>query len=308
MKVNTMFFSTRRSLSILSFSTALILAASAAGCTDDNSVKPDAEIVDRTTQALAIGDLKSINGEYGALCDERTGAWSVKIDALATLDNDPLSVLKNDTDCALKVTSIIAENAADQYDATPDLAIGSAYQGSASAFADGANPVAFYANAKMTPADFSDDFLVTILYSDDPNAASFDHEADFAQWLGSAEGDQVAAPNYTKTDSLVVGSDVNDEVTDASGSVDFTDGSVVAERYFVDLNTLSGSPTYLEIKGVFDAGSSTAISGADPSIAASELALIGEGLPAVRTVIFRHMEDGVASFQTFKITINPPSP
>jgi hypothetical protein len=294
-----------RNLSIVTLMSALVLAAGASGCSGPEVLEANAETIDKTQQPLAIGALLSVNGAYEAGCTDRSGSWSIEIDPGATLDNPALSVIKNDTACQLTVTSLVAD---DEYFADPEITLASSYQISASAFsvAGAAPPVAFFANAKMNPADFSANFAVTILYSDDQNAASAANNASYAEWIASALGDQVAAPDYATVDNMSVSTDADGMVTAASGSVNLTDGSVTGERYFVDLGTLPGSPSYEDVEALFSGASSTAIAGADPSIGVASFGLSGQTLPVVRTLIIRHMESGVASFQTFKVTFNAP--
>lgn len=290
----------------LSLMTAL---AATPGCTEPEVVGGDVELVDKTKLPLTVGDLESVNGTYGAGCTGHSGSWSIEIANGATLDHDPLSVIKNDTACVLTLTELRAESLL--YVTASDIELGSTYVGSASEFklstaATGPDPVVFFANAKINPADFSADFALSFLYSDDANAASGANNASYDEWESSVSGDPVTAPNYTYDDNLAIQADIDDVVTTALGSVDFTDGSVTAERYFVDLGTLPGSPTYDDIKDVFDAGSNAAVSGANPSILVAEFDLMGDTLPQTRTIIFRHLENGVASFQTLKVTFNAP--
>lgn len=307
-KEKTMFTKTLsliRPLTVLTTLSTLAIAATTAGCSGEESVKADAEVVDRTSQALAAGSLLSINGTYGEDCTARSGAWSVAIEDEATLDNPALSVVKNDTACELTLTSIVADQ---EYAATPDILLESTYQSSASDF-KGAGvdpPVAFHANAKINPDDFSSNFLITVLYSDDPNAASGANNASYAEWTSSAVGDHVAAPDYLVVDNVAVQVDANDVVTLALGSVTLTDGSVTGERYFVDLGALPASPSYAEIVSAFDGGSTSELAGPNPTIDAAEFDLVGQTLPVTRTLVVRHVESGVASFQTFRVTFEAP--
>lgn len=287
---------------------ALCLVAFAAvigGCSEAEILRPDAEIVNRASQALALDSVNSINGTYGVTCLERVGAWSVAVEGGATLDHTALSVIKNDADCVLTLTEIIADDIT--YESVPTIGLDDTYEVAASEFAvDGTGPVIFYANAKINPDDFSADFTVTVLYSDDPNAASGSNNASFAQWASSAVGDHLAAPNYTVTDNIAVQTDAEDVVTLALGSVDLTDGLVTGEHYFVDLGTLPATPTYAQVDAVFAAATPTAIVGADPEVDVADFALDAETLPIVRTLIIRHVENDVPAYQTFKVTFNAP--
>ena len=279
------------------------------GCDEPEVVDPGVEIVEKGSQALVAGDLESVNGTYGAGCTNRSGSWSIEIANGATLDHSALSVVKNDTGCVLTLTELHAESVL--YVTAQDIALSDAVVGSASTFklstaADTGDPAIFFANAKINPDDFSSDFVLTFLYSDDPNSASGTNNADYDNWESSVAGDSVSAPNYTYADNLVIETDVNDVVTTTSGSLDFTDGSVTGEHYLVDLGTLPGSPTYDDIKDAFDGGSPTAIGGANPSIPVATFDLTGDTLPQTRTVLIRHVENNVPSFQVLKVTFAAP--
>lgn len=132
------------------------------------------------TQALSARDLLSISGTYTE-CTRHTGdAWSLPISDGAALTHPLPMVVKNDAGCTLDLTSIVADQT---YDVVPSLALASSYNRSASAAAamtdGGPSLVAFYANAKITPADFSTDFLVTLLYSDDTRSISIQSQVTY---------------------------------------------------------------------------------------------------------------------------------
>jgi hypothetical protein len=131
------------------------------------SVGANATLAAQTTSALTVGSLAAINGTYGAGCIARTGSWSVRVSGVAALANAALSVVKNNTACVLTVTSLVADQT---YVATPAIALTGAYQASASAFSAGG--VVFHGNAKLGATTFASDFVVTLLYSQDPGSTA----------------------------------------------------------------------------------------------------------------------------------------
>lgn len=300
--------STRSRHNVLAAICMVGLAAVIGGCSGQDVLQPDVDIINRASQALGLGEVDAINGTYGSTCLERSGAWSVVVTGGTVPANPLLSVIKNDSDCELTLTEIVADGVT--YDASPNIELEGSYQLVASAFVDESAgesaPISFYANARMSPTDFSSDFTITVLYSDDPNVASGSNNASYAEWSSSAVGDHVAAPNYSVTDNVAVQTDANDVVTLALGSVDLTDGLVTGEHYIVDLGTLPASPTYAQIHAVFEAATPTAISGEDPSIPVADFALDEAELPVVRTLVIRHMENDVPAYQAFRVTFNAP--
>lgn len=267
-----------------------------AGCQGADAVSGGANVQLRSETLLA-GDLESINGSYGAGCTERTGDWSVKIDPAAVLDNAELSVILNDVGCVLTMTELRTTSLG-VLAADPSIALGTAYKGSPSNFDD-----EFWGNAKLDSVSFDDDFVITILYSDDPNSAVDDQAASFEVFQSSAEGDSVSAPNYMFDPSgLVIVTDAGDIVQSASGTAALTAGSVTGQRYVVA--DASGLDTYAELDAAYIAGTDVAIAATIP---ASAFTLVGEDLttPQIRTLIIANTESGVASYQSFEITFNP---
>jgi hypothetical protein len=286
-------------LSIFGLVSAVAVAAAPGGCSHSDAVTPKAELIDNASQALSIGSLESIDGTY-TNCIERTGSWSLATQVGATLTNAALSVVQSDPTCALSVTAI--HTASTLYETNTPIPLTSAYQTTASSFSTtGSSPWLFYANAKMSPANFSADFTVTVLYSDNPNeAAPTQNNPSFASWTSSAVGTGVPSPDYTLADDIIVTADLSSNVSSATGSIDLTFVTQAGEDYVVDLGTLPATPTYDDITTAFSGG--TALSGTPPSVAASVFALTGNTLPLVRTLIVRHTVSGVSAYETFKIT------
>lgn len=269
------------------------------GCADDDSsVSGQIETIDKRSGTLLAADLESANGTYGAGCTNRTGSWSVGIEIGAVLDHTALSVVANNDACVLTLTELRTTDGA--LTATPSITLTTSYKVTPSEFD---NPVAFYGNAKMDSVSFASDFLITILYADDPDSATDDNTAEFEVTQASAEGDSVSAPNYTiDPDALDVLADADQVVVSATGGVALTAGSVAGQTSVVV--EASGLDTYAELDAAYLAGTPAAIGA---SVPAADFTLVGEDLDTLpkRTLIIANIESSVASYQAFEITFHP---
>jgi Ice-binding-like len=150
------------------FAVAAASAACIAGSAELESVTAEPHTMS-TTQALADGSLKAINGTYGSGCLQRSGSWSLLVSGTGALTNAPLTVVKDNTACVLTLTSLVADQT---YTPVSSIDMSASYLDVASAFEAGVGgPVEFYANAKLDSASFAGDFVVTVLVSGDPSAA-----------------------------------------------------------------------------------------------------------------------------------------
>jgi hypothetical protein len=136
-------------------------------CQYEDAAQGSARAIDRSTYALTDGDLLSLNGTYGAACRDRVGGWSLPFTEDAILDHPTLSVLVNDTACALTLTALRSTQGL--LTATPPILLTAAFQAAPSQFG---SPLDFYANAKLSSVAFAQDFVLTFLYSDVPNLAT----------------------------------------------------------------------------------------------------------------------------------------
>lgn len=284
-----------RILSVSLLGLALLLP----GCADDDSsVSGQVETIDKRSGTLLAADLESANGTYGAGCTNRTGSWSVGIEIGAVLDHTALSVVANNDACVLTLTELRTTDGV--LAATPSIVLTTSYKVTASEFDD---PIEFYGNAKMDSVSFASDFLITILYADDPDSATDDNTAEFDVVQASAEGDSVSAPNYTiDPDALDVLADADQVVVSATGGVALTEGSVAGQTYVVV--EASGLNTYAELDAAYLAGTPAAIGA---SVPAADFTLVGEDLDTLpkRTLILANIESEVASYQAFEITFHP---
>lgn len=288
---------------IIGFVSMIALAAAASGCTStEDVVTPNVEVIDRSTQALSVGVLEWVNGTYGAGCTNRAGAWSARISGVAAMTNTALTVITNDVGCVLTMTELYG---AATYVATPSIAMGTAYAGTASEMAVAAQPLAFYANAKLSSVAFAADFALTILFSDNLADASSSTSASYSSVSSASNAEvQVPAPDYTVAfGSFVLQTDVDQVVTTASGTVTLTENAQDGEFYVVDANQSLGA-TFDDIDTAYAAGTPAAVGA---SIPAASFTLVGETLPTVRNVIVLHAVSGVKTYQVIRITFGVAS-
>jgi hypothetical protein len=269
----------------------------------------NAEIVNRSSQALGSSVLQWANGTY-TTCATHSGSWSLRIAGSTAMDNTALSVIQNDPNCVLKLTSLVTnESSKTTYTATPSMQLGGSYLGSASSFSSGSG-IAFYGNVKMTPADFSSNLTVTIAYSDDPNLTTPQSLTGvYASVTATAVTNSITSPNYTldlttNAGSLTVVVDANYLVQSVSGTAILTAGSTAGTSYYVD-SSLGASPTFAVLDGAYS-GSPTSISAGNVNVAASALNLTGFTLPVTRTIVVQRLASGVAAYETFRVTFNHP--
>lgn len=295
----------RQGLTSLFATCAVLLGVTASGCAahdgDRESVRGEAAVIDRTLQPLGTGAIKWLNGTY-TTCLERTGSWSARVSGVEVMTNAALSVVTNDSSCVLTLTSVVADQV---YPASPNIAMTSAYGGTASLFSFGGT-LRFYGNARLNTSTYGANFAVSFLFSDDPRAATDSVSSSHASVTGTASETSVSAPNYTASfSSIVVLTDANNIVTSATGSASLTDGSATGDGHVIDNGTLAASPTFAQLNTVYNAGMPTAINAANPTIAASALGLVGVDLTtaAVRTLIIKRVTSGVVAYQTFKLTV-----
>lgn len=224
-----------------------LFATGFAGCGGNDLVKGSA-LPDKRTQSLSIGTVMSVNGSYednkcldpaasGAL---RSGAvWSANISN--STGSDPLVVL-NDSGCKLDLASVVVQ---DSLGASQTALAASSFQLSASygapvlfSYTDSGTSkvMQFYGNAKLTPADFSSNFVLLFVYSDTLDGASMiSLTGQYATVSTSAAQDsQVAAPNDVLSLAAVTYTkDAQNIVQSIAGSLSFTLGGVPGDKYVI---------------------------------------------------------------------------
>lgn len=288
----------------------LLGAAFLTACGGPNAHESAVQLADHTKTPLSFGALNEINGTYGAQCTQRTGQWSTPIGGYSgTLDNPQLSVLDDDVNCILSVDSVLIGT--DLFVPVSAVTLSESYRNTAIAFKkSGSSAVAFYANFKLNDATYQSAILISLVYSDDADLASAgSSQANYRVHSSSSTQGTTPPPDYeADSSSVAVETSVGQTVLGAVGSIELTDGTVTGQQYVVLTTDLGASPSFDTINTAFLAGTPVAISGADPSIPASSLGLVGASLAGgsiTRTVLVQNSANGVVAYQVLKLTIQP---
>ncbi len=291
----------------------LVISAASAGCASSDGsleVTPNVEVINRTHSALAAGSITHVNGTYAGTCDGRsvdgTETWTLALSGVGTT----LSVRKNDADCVLAVTEV---EAGTTYLAVPEITLETAWQATASEFAEAMGPLAFYGNAKISSDTFANDFTLSLLVSDDPSASdNGSRGASFATQEGSVESTTVAASDYSISFAqFQIEKDVDNIVQSVSGFAQLTAGTIAGQDYAIYHGALTDTSTFEDVVNAWAGASVTAALSSLTSlqIPADQFGLLE---PAVdlddnpeRTVIVRNRSEGVDSYQLHLITFTP---
>lgn len=285
-------------------------AMAIAGCGSDGNVDASINLVDRSARSLTVDTVRAIKGTYGAGCIQRSGTWALGLNGYSPAES-VLSVVKNNSACTLQITQIHAGTAAlpVEYDMAAPFELSASYASSGAAFMlSGVGETVFYANFRIqADMSFANDFTIEMVYSDNLSETSKSKNSNYAVQSAASTAALVAAPDYNiELTGLVLQRDANNIVQSAVGSAQLTDGGVVGEQYVIDANTLGAMPSYAEVDGVFSAGTQVGLSGANPTIDAAQLNLVGQDLTdsVRRNVIVAHSENGTRSYQIFRLTFN----
>jgi hypothetical protein len=223
-----------------------LCAAGFVGCGGPGLVKGSAE-ADNRSQGLQIGAVLDLNGSYedGACMNPASGAprmsasWSASV---ATPGAAPVVVL-HDSGCVLNLASVAVQDslsATQTASAAAPFALSASYLASPVLFSytdsGTGQPVQFYGNAKLTPDDFSADFVLSLVYSDARDAATMvSKTGQYSTVVPTTVSDaRVSAPN----DSLSLASvsymkDSLGIVTSVSGDPTFTLGATPGSYYVI---------------------------------------------------------------------------
>ncbi len=283
----------------------LACVAFAAGCShpDDDSVAPRVEFINKTSQAIMGHEPGWINGTYGAHCTDRSGNWSARVTGSGAMTYDELTVVKNNAQCELTVTSIMGRDG-EMYYGAPAIELATEFASAASKFARNEEPVTFLANAKVDAHDFSDGFTISLQYSDYMREGSESSTPTYATVSSTAASSSVPAPDYALSfDGFTVFKDNANIVTSVAGELGLTLGEVSGETFVVSSNQSLGS-TFQDVDDEFMALSPTNLSGA---ISGAALGLEEAQLPTVRTIIIAHTSNGVRSYQVIRIAFGDPT-
>lgn len=297
---------------IRTFIKCLVVGAVAlGGCSQEESL-PKLDLVDKASKALTTSTVRAIKGTYGGGCISRSGTWALGLNGFSPSES-ALSVIKNNSACSLDVTEIHAGTLASpsMYAMAAPLTLSASYQSNGQAFMlDGMGSTVFYANFRIQPnLSFSTDFTLQMIYSDDATEVTASRSAQYSVQSSSASDSNVPPPDYTiSLTGLTIQTDADDVVQSASGSAQLTDVSVNGEKYVIDLDTLSATPTFAEIDALFTGGTQHDLTGTNPTIPAADFSLGGIDLTAAkkRNIIVANIENGTRAYQIFRVTFNHP--
>lgn len=305
---------TRRGLGAARLALALALAAgatTAAGCGSSSDLTPEVVLVDHSTAPLSLGALNALNGTYGSECIGRSGSWSSPIGSYSgALENSALSVVKGNSACVLTLTSVLIGNT--KYDPASPVDLTDSYSSSPVAYtAEGELSIAFYGNLKLSDATYTNSFSISLLYSDDPTAASAGSPQAGYKYnsITSTQSNVIPSDYAVDGSSVDVLTDANKSISDVSGSIDLTDGTVTGQNYVITSAALGTSPSFDTIDTAYLAGTPVTISGSNPSIAASALSLVGASLATTsvkRYVIVAHIVNSTRAYQVITLTVLAP--
>jgi len=306
----------RGRVSTKAFIVALACGASALGGSTACTSTPRVEtvggsvknvVVTKSGQALtvdgAVASFQAINGTYGAGCTTRSGEWSTAIGNFSgALAHPTLSVVKNDATCVLTLTSLMINDRT--YAPGETLALSSMFASSALSFATTGAP--FFANAKITPDDFSSDFTFDLFVSDDVSTVAGSATADFAAVGASTNVALNPAPDYAIDSSGVqMTSDANAVLQSLSGNLVMSQGQVAGAAYVIYTGPLDTSNN-AAVNAAYQAGTEIAISEASFDVAAADMGLVvgTTVLPQTRYIIVRNTTNAVTTYEAIPVTFN----
>jgi hypothetical protein len=267
------------------------------------------------SQALAANSLTSMHGSYGADCDlRRSGTWTVTISGSPGADE--LSVVRDDTNCVLTLTSVMAGST--EYVPASPIVLDGSFETNAVAFHTGEDEdvVAFYANSKLDPADYSEDFDVVFVSSDEVSDVDGGQYSAQVSVASASQASTIEAPNYELSSTIAYSASEENKVTGATGSITLglpAEGGTYAAQYYriVDGSSLGVSPSFNQVDDAF-----VTAGGAGQAMKSSfgweELGLTnGAALSFQKTIIIQRVEtddaSNVVSYQTFWLKFNPPA-
>jgi len=296
-----------KKIAFYSLSLASILAIACSGGSAKQTSHGDVELIDRTKAAISLDSTDgTVNGSYGANCNDRAGSsWVLHVAGWQVGD---LSVDVNDSDCVLTLESVSLNG--HSYAASTGIALASGWAASAPKFTEGSNEFAFYGNAKMSDPSFSTtSFSIQLVLSDDANNGADNKAAQYLVSTSSYTQTNEHAPDYslsltTADDEFTIVSDANDQVLSVSGHANFTAGSYTGEEYMIR-SDLGDAPSFAAVDGAWNANLAEHHAMAS-SVAAADFGL--SSLPTTYTVIIKHQAQAdagsVTTYQTFRITFN----
>lgn len=241
----------RSSVFALAFGSALLAGCGGPGVIGDTFSATN-------LSQIPIGTIVGLSGTYGnGTCIDPTSAKGAKrADGSTWADpptsaKDSLSVVTNDVGCGLNITSALVSSggATQKYTASAPLPLSGAYQAMATSFSytDPTGKTSqLYANADLTPADFSANFIINLVYSDNPGSVSaISIPGSYATVFPNAimaTGVAVPADNldFSKVSFM---KDANNLVISVSADPTFIVGSPAGSGYVISMGACPSTQT-----------------------------------------------------------------
>lgn len=291
---------------------SLVAAGSAAaGCSsgpEDDMVSSEVGVISRSGSAL-IGEVKSIDGVYGADCAGHTEneAWSVRSADGASLTNPALRVRRNDASCTLKLTHL--RTADGTFTAAPAIALSGTYP-ALSAFNDDAQTaVDFYGSAKLGDPSFASDFSIDLVFADPANDGepAWKFPDGYEHGFTVTEGN-VPAPDFgfTLSDHTLL-TDEDDVVTTSSGHIQLTRNDHGAQTYAVVHGLLSHGMSPADLASAIQSAPHGGALASPYRIPAEALELAGVDITdgVARSIVLRNTDQGISSYQVIRLRFAP---
>ena len=267
-----------------------------------------------------------LTGTYSSCASHMDGSsWNVGLGMFSGMVSDPLSVVAGDISCQLHITQVVMQHmitsAQTTFTASPPtgLLITGNYLASGIAFShSSAVGTDFFANARMTPADYSGNFILEVAVTDDPKTPPIITYPGGSSSVSTSmiSVSRVAAPDYATTvpvDFMTGGFTVvgpPNQIVDAFGSVFLTASTQTGEMYTIVDQILPAHalPTgdkrnYDDVELTFNTSMNIFPASNPMEIQASDFNLNGAMVPlggVPRFVIVLHV-DGITHLKTYEV-------
>lgn len=304
-----------------------LLGMSIGAACDDNTkdswdlIQGSANLIAVATPALTqVGSLLAIRGTYGTDCQYRStlGTWSLPLNGYGGVkEGERVAVVRGDSLCNLTLTGIVAQGSSSvpqEYHVRPPFVLGTAYPPYASDCQLLSFKAAFFAMARLrslNPQPWSNDFVIDVVYSDDPARVDLERRTEYVTVQGIAEAQGVPAPDYqSDLSGLALYMDAHGVLTAETGGAVTLSLLTQAAQDFVVTSFDPGSTQSAVDEAYRAAGQKTAISGPMVNIQAAELGIVpGNRLPISRYIILSNTMSSapqIRSYEVFAVKIPAP--
>lgn len=280
------------------------------GCAADDASLDDGKgtVIATVSDPLTSGSIRWLNGTYTG-CTNRGGSWSARVNGNGEpMAHSSLSVVKNDSMCALRITAIVADAT---YAAAQPMTLGTSFAGSPVSFGAGASQIAV--NARLDSGSFASDFQITLVHSLAAGApvavANSAVSGGYATVQPtSSTATLVAPPSYTlDVTGLRFQVGLVELVVGITAYAVLKDGLIGGSTYVVEGGALGATSTYAQIASAYDGAISKqkTITGPNPTIPAADVGILTLsvlGSIQVRNVIVKRSVSGIAAYQVIRVT------